>query len=464
MILPAEVFFDDFSYVAANPLFAKPLSGVLSGLLSRNYFAETGERTWQPLATLLNYWLSGSPAAWRVLGILLHACAAWLVRLLAKRLDASEPAAGFAAFMFLFFPLSTEAVFFAAFRGHQLAAIAVLASLILWIDGRRTAAVLAMTAGLLAKETALVSVGLIALWEIVHERKSVRNCLPNLSTLAGVAIAYGVFRFGILIPAPAQVSAASRQPVSSLGWYLTSLIVPWPACLFRSLSASYALAIFPFAGLCWFFRKNRPVLFSLLLIPVALAPFLHALPFAFYNPVADRYLYLPAAGLALSASLLMAESRARLVLLVWTAALAGMTMIRNGQFRDLQALGEQCVDCAPEHPQAYAMSGQQRMAAGDYSNAGKRFEKAVELAPGDPSFHDSLGLTKYATGYKEQAVEQFRLAASLGPGAAPWSNLGAALAALGRKKEALEAYDEAVRRAPGWEKPAKAAAELRRRK
>jgi tetratricopeptide (TPR) repeat protein len=463
MTIQAPVFFDDLPFVAQNPLFAKPASAVLAAVSGPGYFAATGERSWQPLVTLLNWTMASNPAAWRLTGIALHAAAALLVRVLARRVSRSELAGWLAAFLFLFFPLSTETVFFAAFRGHQLAALSALAGLLLWQDGRRKASAAALALGLLAKETALAGPLLIVLHEAVFRRAELRARLRGLSGHAAVAAAYLVWRFGVLVPAPAQVSQAARMPLASLGWYLGALVAPWPACLFRTLSSGAALWLLPYAAAVWAARKSKSALFGLLWIPVALLPFLHLMAFAFYSPVADRYLYLAAAGAAVALASLLAETRFRLAAVVLAAVWGAGTILRNGQFRDLPLVGELCVECAPLHPQAHAMSGQLRMAYGDYSNARRRFERAVELAPGDPQFHDSLGLSLYATGYKKEAVEQFRLAADLGPGARPWNNLGAALDALGRKKEALAAYDEAIRRDPEWAKPRESAAEIRAR-
>lgn len=466
MTVTAPVFFDDWAYLTGNPLFAKPASAVLAAILGRGYFAATGERTWQPLANLLNWAMLGSPAAWRLTGIALHAASALLLRGVTRRVTGSAAAGWSAAILFLLFPFSAEVVFFASWRGHELAAVSALACLLFWLDGKPKASAAALAVGLLGKESALVGPVLVVLHAAVFERAKLRARLSALAPHAAVAAVYLVWRFGVL-QGPTAVEAVRYDPVSCLGWYLRALALPWPSCLFRASSGTLPAALAALAvygAALWAARRRPAVLFGLLWVPAALLPALHLVKFAQYSPVGDRFLYLAAGGAALAVSALLADTPARLALAVLMAFWGGALLKRNGAFRDVPQFAEDCELCAPTHPQAIAFSAQMRLTAGEYSGARARLEKAVALAPRDPQFHDHLGLALYATGYKKEAVSQFRLAADGGPGAEPWNNLGAALAATGRKAEAIAAYEEAVRRAPDWEKPAKSLAELRSRK
>lgn len=466
MTFAAPVVFDDWAYLSGNPLFAKPAAEVLAALFGRSYFAATREATWQPLANLLNWPMLPWPWLWRLTGVVLHAASALLLRGVARRLTKSEAASWAAAVLFLLFPFSSEVVFFASWRGHELAAVSSLACLLLWLDGKPRASAAALAVGLLGKESALVGPALVVLHWAVDGRRKPEAFVRSLRLHGAVAAAYALVRFGWVLPIEGA-GGVRYSPLLALGWSLRAMLAPWPSCLFRSDAGpawAAVAAVAAWAVACWAARGRKPVLFGLLWVPVALLPSLHLVPFARYSPVGDRFLYLSAGGFALAVGALLAETRARILLAVLAAFWGGALLKRNGAYRDAPQFAEDCALCAPDHPQALAFSAQMRLTAGDYSGARQRLEKAVALAPADPGFHDQLGLALYATGYKTEAATQFRLAAEGGPGAEPWNNLGAALAAVGSRDQAIAAYEEAVRRAPGWEKPRKSLAELKARK
>ncbi len=454
MTLPAPVFLDDWSYVVKNPLLRAPWDGFRRALLSRDYFAYTGERTWQPLVTLL-HWACRAPAELRLIGIGLHAANALLLRAVARRLGASEKTATAAAALWLVFPFHAEALFLSSFKGHLLAAASALAALYAWeratagetADRRWLAASWAALAlGLLGKETAVVGPALIGLRVLLGDARRRAQRLRLLAGHAALCAVYLVWRFGVLRPAPALAFPAPRRPLASLGWYLLGLAKPWPACLARSLppGAWPAVLVLPFAGLVWAARRRPLALYGLLWIPVALLPFLGFVAFAGYSPVADRYLYLASAGACLALADLLAETRATLALAVLGAAWAGLLARRNGEFRDLPGVCAQTAACAPDNPLALALWGEERLTERDYGAAREALERAVALSPKDPDILNNLGLARFGAGDKEGARDAFARAVAVRPATGAYENLGLALTALGRRKEAAAAYARAL--------------------
>jgi len=120
MTLRSPFVYDDRG-LAAMSLAGRSGGETARALVSRRYFALTGERTYQPMVTALHHWVA-SPAPLRALGWLLHAVNASLVFSIGLALGLEEGAAALAAALFLAFPLQTEAVNISSFKGHLLAA------------------------------------------------------------------------------------------------------------------------------------------------------------------------------------------------------------------------------------------------------------------------------------------------------------------------------------------------------
>jgi hypothetical protein len=392
MTLTAPVFYDDLSHIQNAPLLGKSWGEVWAAVLGRRYFELASERTYQPLVTLLHHLTGARPLLYRGLGLAVHALNAFVVWRLARRLTGAR-AAWLAALLFCAFPASTETVFFASFHGHLLACAGTLLALEAWLDyladrGQRPLArsLLWLTLALCAKETGVTAAALCGLAWLLRGRP--RRSIPGLAALAGLCGLYLAWRFLALNPPPAFPGTFARPTLDSLAWYARALVWPWPLCLERQLPASPALGALVLAGLAaagWAWRRKAGRLFLLAWLPLALLPFLHLIAFANLSPVADRYLYLAAAGWCLLLADVGAsrggEAALALLLTVW----GGMTAARNGLFRDERGFFEQTAQCAPDHPRAHYLCGLARLKDGDPRGAAVAFLRAHTLWPSDGS-------------------------------------------------------------------------------
>jgi predicted O-linked N-acetylglucosamine transferase (SPINDLY family) len=103
-----------------------------------------------------------------------------------------------------------------------------------------------------------------------------------------------------------------------------------------------------------------------------------------------------------------------------------------------------------EHVSNHSRSMFQRLAADDLSGAeAEATARLVRAAPDAEAYH-VLGLVAYRKGDFILAAEQLRRSLALLPDATAWSNLGAALRAIGELPEAEAAYREALRLQPGF--------------
>lgn len=453
--LTAPVLLDDAPYVFGSSFLRAPAEVFWSLLLSPSYFAATGERTWQPLVTILNRLFVEMPVFLRLLSVLLHAVCATLV----FRLAPTRRSAWFASLLFLAYPLNAEAVFFASAKGHLLAAIAVLLTLL-------TRSPIPLAVGLLCKETALVSLPLLFLNAVLTENKSIRAVLRSLVPHAIIAAVYLVWRFAVLQPPPPLLVPSEASPLQAFAWYLGALVWPPMPGFFRAFPEGVAwalLLIAPWAAAVWRFRHEPKPLFLVLWLPAALLPFLHLLPFAAKSPVADRYLYLASAGFALALGRL-ADGRARLAFAGLLVLWAGGAFRRSLLYREPLRFAETGAKAAPTSSAATLFLAQTRYEHGDAAGAAAAARTAAALEPRDPENWTWLGVSAFAAKDAPAAESAFRRALEIQETPQARANLGAFYDETGRPALALKEYDRASELAPEWEKPRRLAADLRARK
>lgn len=398
MTLGTDLYFDDAAFIRFQDFFRRPAGEAYPALFSRGYFAATGERTYQPLASALNRFLFHNLGLARVLGVTFHAGVAFLLGLLARRLTGRELAGAAAGVLFLLHPAASETVFFLSFRGHLLGAASVLACVLCfaaWDDDvpylqkGLSLSLIFMAAGLAAKETALLGPALAGVYAALLGRRPRAESARALAPHAALAAAYLVWRFLILIPPPSSLHPAPWTPLTTAGWIPVKAFWPAPLCLTRPVpSTAWACGVPLWAAALWLCRARPCARFGLLWAGAATAPYLF--PFGAYAPVADRYLYLAAAGAALTLADVLSEGRARLALAALVLAWGGQLTRRNGDLRDEVRIAEATVACAPEHPQAYALRGFTRLLQGKPRAAVEDYRTAGQLAPWDIRLADGL--------------------------------------------------------------------------
>lgn len=397
--LSSPVIYDDASHVRDNAAFNLPFGEFLSGLFSRSYFAFASERTYQPLVTLFHYATHAHPLAYRSFGLALHCLNAVLLYRIARRLDAGRRPAMLAAALFAVFPAHTELLNFSAFKGHLFAASCLLMFLLGVIrycaDAKDRSLpfniCFFLAAGLLSKESALVAVPLAVLYVSLFARSEWRRLLPLAGAVAVLCCVYLAVRFLLLVPPPPFPRRFDYSSLESFSFYLRTLAVPYPLCLERTLPRGPSWILWPaaFAAAGVLLRRSRAGLFSLGWIAAALSPFLHVVPFSNVSPVADRYLYLPAAGLCL----LLARAPLREGVLVAVAAAWSLVAVsRNAAYRSTRALFEQTAACAPENPRAHFLLGMTLFREKDYAGARAAYERVLSLtdSPGARAALDDI--------------------------------------------------------------------------
>lgn len=371
--------FDDDRIVTDNPLFQAPLPEALAGFLDPT---RTIADAYLPVAHL-SLWLD-----WRLLGpgpLGLHlgnlawhflACLALLA--LGRRLGLPPLGACLAALLFAVHPALAEPVAWVSGRKCLLAGLFSFLALCLWLDalsGRRRAGPLAALFTLLAvysSGAALVLLPWVVLLAAFARRRAPAS-FPWISLGLIVLVCAGAAaHHAALAVREGTAAAPADRPLAlaagTLGWYARRALLPlglssdYPYSVYlRALAApglaGLALAP-PLAALAlWSLRRRMPAFpwaaaaTGMLLFTLGLAPFNNLFP-ASSVLLADRYLYLPLAGLALGFGTLLALPRPAALA---SGGLLGLVLLllvplareRSAQFANDQSLWRAALAAEP---------------------------------------------------------------------------------------------------------------------
>lgn len=462
--------YDDWGSIAENPFLRQP--GAFVKTLTLQTFFDPhvldGQRPLVILSYIMDTWVWGlRPFGFHVTNILLHAAGVGLLFALPGALGAPLRVRVGAAMIFGLHPAVSEVVQIPAFREDLLATVFTFAFLLLAARGRAVASLVALALALCGKETAIVGPALLALmWLCFPQRSQISNFgvpasrdrksqMVLLAASAAIVVAYLAVTFThrpLQSVGQAWNGLALRWPenISTAPWLfvlaLKTLVAPFPLC------ADYIVRAVPFSGPRFFaglvlmaafaaaallLRRRQPLgAFAAGWVLVCFVPVSNIVPL--FNPFADRYLHLPAAGFAMIVGAIVAHTGARRAGLAAIASLFfGLTVLRLGDWRDDETLWRATAKTEPRSARAQTWLGIIAVEKGDIAEARTRYALATELNPSDVRAIINTGILDAKSGDLAGAEQKFRAATERRPDFAEgWWNLAQALHLLGRDGEA----------------------------
>ena len=404
-----QFHYDDFANVVLDPA----TSGSAE-LMSR---LANGFRPLLRLSYAADHQLWGfAPAGFLATNLALHALTVLGVAALARQRLPNEASVALAAAVFALQPAHAAAVAWTSGRSTLLATLLMVVAML--AHERATGSVrwlclslLAMTAAVLAKETALVFPVLLLLWEatrrpIAPPREIFRRVAPATATavlLAAVAIATSTrlreilaFSLALSSPGDALVTNAAALPISlTLWWRPWALSVEQPQVFTTAdtiVGAILLLAMVLGAAAAW--RARAPMVTLALLWPiVALLP-THSV-FARLDPITEKALYPAWIGpsIALGAAFAYAPAlwpRVRPVLATaLLLSLGALCWWRASVWADPAALWREASVRTPDSARAWSNRALAELGAGQRALAAESIARAQALAPGDERIHDA---------------------------------------------------------------------------
>jgi Flp pilus assembly protein TadD len=503
-----------------------------------------GRSAYRPLRTAshaIEYALFGlNPAGFRAVNIALHVLNGTLLFFLFRALLRNPRPALLAAIVFAIHPIQTESVAYISGRRDLLFALFYLLGFACYVRYRETdrlrylfLAGFAYLLSLLSKEMAISLPLLCLCYDVVRSIPAAEGNSP-LSPLQAVAegVRTAVRRHTLLYAAGTagllflvwyyvyRINPSQQREMYGGGLgptlmtsarivvhYLKLLIFP------VTLSADYSYNAFPVSrslgdpralfalailgavvwGLLRLLPSARWAAFGGLWFFVTLLPVSQIIPH--HEMMAEHYLYLPSAGIFLTAGVLLerrfAQQRHQLAIaaafLILVVLLSARTVVRNRDWLDNQTLWTKTLQTAPESARARINVGELALRKGHTVQAYREFREAVRIQPDDAINRDNLGIVLLRHGMFDEAEQQFREAIRIRPRyvksrvnlgliylnrrrldeaeqefrtalrperitpsfrGAITNNLGVVLALKGRRQEAEHAFAEAVRLAP----------------
>jgi len=502
------VNFDDPEYVYEN----RPVVSGLTAESVRWAFTAVHSANWHPLTWLshmLDAHLFGLDAGWHHrTNVALHALATVCLFAALRAMRLSPWRSAFVAALFALHPRNVESVAWISERKDVLSAVFWTAAM--WAYARyarrtslpRYLAVLALfVCGLLAKPmvvTLPAALLLLDVWplrrlrvagvgseEILGDGQSAdggaRGAPPRAPAalvveklpLFAVALAAAVVTFlaqrssGAVATLDALPLAYRLQnAVVVYVAYLRSLL--WPADLavfypYRTPlpTAEVVLSIVVLLGLsaaAWWTRRTRPYLlvgwlwFLGTLVPVI------GIVKAGDQAMADRFTYLPAIGIFLAATWLVADTAARHALarralapaaLVALLACLVATRAQVAVWRDSVTLFEHALAVTSRNHLAHLNLSAALVEGGRADAAVEHAEAAAALRPDSAKALTTLGIALAATGRPDAARDAYERALRAEPDSTlAWLGFGVLLAERAQWADAERAYDEVLRRDP----------------
>jgi hypothetical protein len=397
-------------------------------LTDEYWYPRTGNGLYRPLTTLtylFNYSVldeGPNPVGYHVLNYAIHSLNASLVFLLALALFGEMVPAFAMAAIWAVHPVLTESVTNIVGRADLLGAFGVLAGLLCFAQSRKSrgsrriawwvGAGVAAAIGIFSKESAIVIVGAVPLFDLAFPKK--QACRVRLAGYAAVALPGAVFlviRQVVLGKSPVMRLLFTDNPIAGAGFWqgrLTAIgvigreaaLLVWPI----RLSADYSYNAVPLAnGLtgavlggiavlaaaavfaAWGYRRDRKIFFLILFGFGALLPISNLL-FPIGTIMAERFLYIPAIAFAGCAAAALWALRGRIDIRWMRAAFAAIALLfaartfaRNFDWGSEGALFESATAAVPASFRPHDEMASVYLRAGQLDDAVREADRTLEI-------------------------------------------------------------------------------------
>jgi tetratricopeptide (TPR) repeat protein len=455
--------YDDFVVIVENE-HIKHLVKNLPAFFNASYFKiAAGEASYRPIATLSYYLLYSiaelNPFYYHLSSLILHILNTILVYLLINSILRNNLSALIAGLLFTCHPALTEAVDCISYNEDLLAAVFFLLALLFYLklkiinikSGLKNygLSLLFFLLGLLSKEMAITLPAIIVLYDLTFREtdppprllKFTLNTIKNRAWLYSGYIAVGLFylflRFFILYN--------PRDAIKPFHGSILERIIYLPDHLFDfiklavfpiHLNADYVFSypsgffdlsnfigfsiVIGLAGISFFiYKHSREIFFGIWWFLITLFPVYNLIEI--FNPLAERYLYIPIIGFCLVAPVALNAVANRVFRKTKTTKTATLTVAifilcfyatvsitRNRDWKDGLTLWSKTVQSSPGSFVAHGSLGRAYQDQGRVDEAIREYEKAIEIYADDYKAHYNLGVVYDQQGAFEKAVHHYK--------------------------------------------------------
>lgn len=463
--------FDDYVVIVQNKYLTARGADFLSFFNHAYFKIAGGEASYRPVATLSYYLIhlaAGlNPFYYHLSSVLLHILNVLLVYRLARLILKNPLAALVAGLLFACHPVQTETVDCIAYNEDLLACFFYLLAFIWYLkatpeDAKKTAvkyysgSLICFLLGLLSKEMAITLPAVLLLYDLTLRAADRQSFGPAmiLKTVkdrgglyvgyAAVSLFYLVLRFKFLSN-PAEQATSFYASLIERILYLPDHIFSFmklaifPAALNADYVFSYPPGFFAMSNLVGFavvvglaavsfyiYKYSRKIFFCIWWFLITLFPVYNIIPI--FNPLAERYLYIPLIGFCLLVSIIFSSLYLKrfakspplkivtlVALLTVVGSYATATVLRNPDWKDNFTLWSKTVVSSPNSSIAHGSLGRAYQERGQLEKAVAEYEKALRIYPADYKAHYNLGVIYDQQDLPAKAVHHYQRAIELNP-------------------------------------------------
>ncbi|MBI2401074.1 MAG: tetratricopeptide repeat protein [Deltaproteobacteria bacterium] len=440
--------YDDHKYLVGNPWVKDTAftGDIFSSSTSAFSPTDAISNTYRPMLYMLymaEYLAFGlTPFYFHLVNILAHAVNAVFVFFVAANLLGKEGRGSvflplLAGLAFGLHTINTEVVNWVSASTELFFTLFALAGLNLYL--RRASGVLSapfFLVALLFKETAAALALIIFIYDYSKNRLLLRDRWKAYAFFIAAGFVYALMRFNAI----GGVMHHKQADLSTIEAFIN--IFPLVAAYFAklalpvNLSAIYefhparsfldarviagAAFVLAFSAALFFSRRRPAMLVGLSMMAIPLLPVLYV-PALSSSAMADRYLYLPSAGLAIvlaSVASVLDKKAAKASIVVASALLvawAAGSISRSQVWRSDHTLWADAARRAPNSPNAHYNYAWASHNAGDLKEAVEHYRRAASLAPSADA-HYNLGVIFLGQSMIDEAEFEFRAALGIDPG------------------------------------------------
>jgi len=411
------------------------------------------------------------PSYFHLTNIILHCINSVLIFFMFRELKTEKITAFTAAVLFSIHPLHVESVAWISERKDMLYSLFYISSLILYIrfrnsDNRRYYyySIVMFTLSCLSKSMAVtLPFILIAVdhFFIVNKKLSYKNKIPYILISAVFAVinlftafyktdisGYTIFQKLSFI-----FYAVLFYPFKMLLPYDLSVIYIYPA----EVTFIYIISPIIFISIIFFIyrlkTRSRTIKFGLWFYIITIIPVLPIVPFGI-SITADRYSYLPLAGLFIVIAVLIRKviRNVKNNIIPYKAVIASSCIIiivilsvisyyRVKLWNNTETLMQDAVSKNNSNYYAEFILGNYYAANNRYAEAIIRYQSSIKINGKYADAYFNLGNVFVNAGYTEDAIKAYIKAVELDPNdKLAFNNLGVVYEQTGRNKEAIECY------------------------
>lgn len=466
----------------------------LADIMQSHFFAPLGAETqyYRPLTLLtfaLNYTLFElNPAGYHVFNLTAHLVVVVLLYVLFS-LFVTSWVAGFAAALFALHPANVQAVTYISSRSDPLYAIFTILSLFLWVRAAkqtglksatfRSSSIFCFFVGLFAKESAIVTLPLIVLTDLIRSDRSKWRQELHIGWylafgaalilylairvgLAGYALSMEGSRESWRSGGPGEMVARILLALKLAYEYVALAIYPLNLSFFRDIAVPQGplepgvvagiTTVIVLAGLAiFFFRPRKEISYGILWFLIAIFPVLNLT--SLNAPIMEHWLYLPLAGLALAfvsgvriLGAYLGEARGATVgLCLVLILLSGRTISRNAEWGNPIRLFQSDARRYPNGAKNWFLLGYAYLERGIPNQAIPAYKAGLAINPNDAFGWSGLAEALSMARKDDEAEKSFLRAIAIMP-ETPWFHyaLGVQRLKTGKVDGAIEALKRAI--------------------